>query len=110
MDLSTIGAGMVGIGVIAGSVWNGWQSAQAKRAAKAADTNAAAAARSAYPVSNGWGSKVAADLDYLRAGMDRTHARMDVMDQRHNQTDARINTLGKVLTEHLANPERRNAS
>lgn len=99
-DPQHLGSAAIGLGIMAASVYNGWQTVQAKREARNASQQATRAAENAHPVSNGWGSQVSADLAYLRTSMDRAHSRLDVMDRRQQAADDR-------LALHLADHARR---
>lgn len=90
--LDMIGQTALGLGVLIGGLFTGYQSVKARR-------EAAQAARNAYPVSNGWGSKVAADLDYLRASLDRLHTRQDHTDSRQTAADEQRTDMSARVTD-----------
>lgn len=89
-NFDLIGQAALGLGVLAGGIWTGVQATRAKR-------EAARAASHAYPVSNGWGSKVAGDLSYLREAMDRLHDRQDAADRRQTAADEQRADLGRRI-------------
>ena len=75
MDAQSIGTGVVGLGIIVASIHNGWQTAQAKRAAKRTE---------ATLTTNNGGSHVKDSLDRLEAGMHELRE-----DFRDHKADAR---------------------
>lgn len=83
MDMETIAAAGLGVGVLAAAIYNGWQTHRAHRQARRAADNA-------HPVANGWGTQVTTDLRYLRDAIDRAHSRMDEAARRQNTADERL--------------------
>lgn len=88
-DPDTLGTAVVGLGILAASIYNGVQSVQAKRAAKASSTTAQAAhheaqraADNSHPISNGWGTALRADSAEMRSLLDRIDRRQIVSDER----------------------------
>lgn len=100
-DLDQLGQAALGAGVLIGGMWTGWQSHKARR-------EAARAAKNSHPVSNGWGTKVAADLDYLRSSLDRLHTRQDATDRRQTAADERDTDMAQRI--HAAATHARTAA
>lgn len=67
MDPNSIGAALVGAGIIVTTAWNGWQTVQAKREARAASSHAETAATNSKPVSNGFAKGVQDSLAEILA-------------------------------------------
>lgn len=97
-DPATLGQAAAGFGVLFGGLFGGWQSFKARR-------EATRAANNAHPVSNGWGSKVVRDLDYIVASLDRAHSRLDTQDRRQASAEDRADErerANKRRTDELA--------
>lgn len=103
MDLETVAAGAVGLGVLIASVHNGWQSAQTRRAAKRTE---------ATLTTNNGGSHVKDALDRMEAAQARTELsvhelREDFRDHKadarkdEQRTDARLSALEQRPTTHV---------
>jgi predicted negative regulator of RcsB-dependent stress response len=105
-----LGSAAIGLGIIAAGLFQGWQNWRTRKVAHQAAAEATRAADNAHPVSNGWGSKITADLTYLRQGMDSANARLDAMDRRANSADDRANAHAAALNAHLAEHARERAT
>lgn len=98
-----LGTAAIGCGVIAAGLFQGWQNWRTRKVAVQASAEATRAADNAHPVSNGWGSRITADLEYLRAGMDDTRGRLAGIESRQTAADERATAADQRLTAHLAN-------
>lgn len=86
---------MTGAGIALAAIWNGWQSVQAKREAKAAKENS-------HPISNGWGAALRSDLAETRHLIGQIHEAQLLAERRELGRDERLGRIESSLDAHLA--------
>jgi hypothetical protein len=93
--LDHIAQGAIGAGILLAALWNGWQSVQSKRAARAAAANS-------HPISNGWGTALRSDMAEVRGLVNRIHEGQLLAERRETQRDIELAEVKHAVEAHLA--------